>query len=650
MDAKRALLGLSVLLISSSLWAADKAGSDSALTTARRFVDQSDRYLHHSHLQRGMTGYGLTVMAGTKLERFEVEIVSVITKWGPHQDAILAKLSGLGLEKTGIIAGMSGSPVFVRDPSDGRDKIIGAVAFGWTLQKEPLCGIQPITQMLAIQGVLPGDGNAGEARRPQPGPMNAGRMRAAPQEFLDAVLNPAKVGFASFVASRRSGPRATEPASASQPRLAPLSTPLMVSGFQPRALETLATNLRPFGLVPLQGGGIGAAEQDAVKEAKLEPGSALGIPLVAGDAEISAVGTVTDIVGDHVLAFGHDFYGYGDLELPMGPAYVHTVVASMMRSFKVSSMISRTGTLSRDERVGIAGTLGSVAPMIPMTVTIDWKGDKRQEQYRYQVCRHRWFTPMVVSSLVGDSASGWRDLPEYHTVRYSVDIDFGELGKYHSENTSSGSGVLWATSDAVRPLVALLNSPLDDPPEVQSVDVRVSIEPVLSRSDIQELRLDGVVYRPGDTVTGYVTVRPFRQWRQKLPIRFQLPDLLPDGAYSLTASDAMAALAARKKEAPHRFTARTNEEMFAAIRRVVEPQASRLYLRLPLREGGVAIGPQALGDLPESRAKILLEARQIDTKPFSRTLERSIETEYVLEGSASASLTVRAKGSEIPVR
>jgi hypothetical protein len=160
--------GVVLVLMAAVLSAAAQpvaSSGDVALDRARAFVENSDRYLHHSHLQRGMTGYGKTVMAGVKIERFEVEIVSVMTsalgQWGPRQDVILAKLSGLELEKTNVIAGMSGSPVYVVDPRDGKEKMIGAVAYGWSGQKEPLCGLQPITQMLAVNGVL-GDGRAVE--------------------------------------------------------------------------------------------------------------------------------------------------------------------------------------------------------------------------------------------------------------------------------------------------------------------------------------------------------------------------------------------------------------------------------------------------------------------------------------------------------
>ena len=131
---------------------------DTRLAAAEKHVAKSDRYLHHSVLRRGMKGYGLTVMAGLKPIKFDAEIVSVVSRFGPHLDVILARLAGHKLEKTMIISGMSGSPVYMKDPKDGKFKMIGAVAYGWNGQNEPLCGIQPITQMLAAGGCISVEG------------------------------------------------------------------------------------------------------------------------------------------------------------------------------------------------------------------------------------------------------------------------------------------------------------------------------------------------------------------------------------------------------------------------------------------------------------------------------------------------------------
>ncbi|KKL47715.1 hypothetical protein LCGC14_2332760, partial [marine sediment metagenome] len=166
-----------------------------------------------------MTGYGLTVVVGTKVERFTATVISVMKNWYPHQDIVLCRLSGLGLERTGILSGMSGSPVFIKDPADGKHKMIGAVAYGWSFSKDPICGVQPIGEMLALKGVpLPGRKQA-KAKVIARGGVGLDR------QVVRAVLNPRKVSFATLGAPRR---RAIRPGRAGLSRLVPLTTPVMV--------------------------------------------------------------------------------------------------------------------------------------------------------------------------------------------------------------------------------------------------------------------------------------------------------------------------------------------------------------------------------------------------------------------------------------
>lgn len=612
-------------------------GTDDALAAARRFVEKSDRYLHHSRLKRGMKGYGLTVMAGTKPVRFAATIVSVVARWGPGRYVILARLAGQNLENTGVIAGMSGSPVYMTDSRDGKVKMIGAVAYGWRGQKEALCGIQPITQMLAIPGVLPG-------KKPATTVASKGSALTVPPGVIAAVLDPKKIDFSTLAMPTASRAGA---AMAGDGQFAPLATPLMISAGSGRLLAALRRRLGAMGIIPLQAGGVMMGFK-APRPDRLAPGSAVSVPLVAGDADWSAVGTVTDVIGDRVLAFGHGFYSDGQTRLPMGPAYVHTVISSILDSFKLSSTLGRTGVLDYDSNVGISGRIGQgqKLSMIPMTVALDWKVDGRKQTYRYRIVRHRWLTPMLVSMLLKDAAASWRNLPEFHTVRYQVNVDFGKLGRYSSTNVSSGDGVRMAVSDASRPIVAMLTNQLGPAPKLLGVDVKISIAAGQTRARILDFKLDGRVYRPGETVTGVMIVRAFRRKREKIALSFKLPDDLPEGSYSLAVCDDREAMRRRISEMPQRFDPRTVEELFAEVKEVVQLDASKVYLRLPLHTGGLALGRKELPDLPQSRMRIITEAGQLDTAPFSKTLVRSVQTAYVLNGSAEAAFTVRTQPRE----
>jgi hypothetical protein len=612
-------------------------GADSRLRAARTFVERSDRYMHHSRLRRGMKGYGLTVFAGTRVERFGIEIVSVLTAWNPHRDVILARCTGRRLRKTGIVQGMSGSPIFVKDPDDGAEKMIGALAYGWSFQTEPVCGVQPITQMLAVSGMLPGDKPSRGGRRAA---VAADPPRDAPAAYLRSVLDPRKGTFGDLARpkARRGGAAAGRPGRT----LVPLAVPLMVSGLGEGTLAHLARAIGPAGLVPLRSGGVAAAEAKAARDATLQPGATIAIPLVTGDADWTAAGTVTDVIGEKVLAFGHPLYADGNVTLPMGPGYVHTVVSSQLTSFKLASTLKLTGTLGRDEAVGVGGRVGRRPPMIPLTVTVRRPDTGRRQVFRYRLAQDPWFTPLLVYYLVREGGEGWHRLPEEHTVAHEVTVQYaGDLGRYRAADVTSDRGTDGAASDAQRPVAAMTANPLGPRVYPRAVSVDLTISPGSRAAAILDLRLDGQTYRPGETVRGHLAVRPFRRERTTLPVAFELPADLPEGAYELTACDARTATSAEQAAMPQRFRPRTPAQLLAAIRRTVQRRGDRLYLRLPLPSGGLAVRTRELPQLPPSRRQILAAARPIDAVAFRRALERAVACEYLVRGSAAAAFTVR---------
>jgi hypothetical protein len=654
---RRPVFALTILLwLASTVAAAENpraAGTtDTNLGAARRYVERSDRYLHHSRLRRGMKGYGLTVLAAAEIAKFDVEILSVMTRWGPHQDVILASLSGQNLQETGIIAGMSGSPVFVTDPKDGKEKMIGAVAYGWFAQKGARCGIQPIAQMLAISGVLEPAaprGEAAEGPSPHADPRQQSAAVEPPQEYLTTVLDPKKRDFAMLAWSQRFGKAGS--ASNEGPRLVPLATPLMVSGQSGKTLSELERLLRPAGLLPVQSGGVGGVDAELAKSVKLVPGAALAVPLVTGDADYTAMGTVTEVIADRVLALGHSFYAEGKVSYPMGTAYVHAVVPGLLRSVKVGSSLKVTGALDVDETVGIGGKVGKPVSTIPISVDVHHRHNGRRQSFRYHLCKERWFTPVLSRVLVGDSVYGWHDPPLEHTVRHAIRVDYGRFGTYRAENVSSGWGAGAALSDLTRPLYAMANNPFAEPRYPDSVHVEVAVEKGNTYARLLDCKLDGEVYRPGETVTGRVTVELFRRPRRSLAIHFALPEDIAEGGHTLTVCDAGRSLSLLQSEMPHRFHPKTERELFDAIQEVVEPGAGRMYLRLPVQRGaGLALHRSELPDLPESKARILSEAKLLDARAFRRAVVRSLPCEYVIVGSAEAQFEVRDRPTETRLR
>jgi hypothetical protein len=621
------------------------AGEDNNLAAARKYVQNSERYMHHSRIKRGMKGYGLSVLSGTKIEKFDLEVVSVLRNFNIGQDVVLAKISSdtFDFEKSKVIAGMSGSPMFLQDPNDGKFKMIGALAYGWSAQAEPLCGIQPITQMLAISGVVAGDkkddDQAGDGKKP---PRRRGRGKARrvdEKTFLRRVLNPKKQDFALYgIPSDRLEKPADENG---EPRLVPLATPVMISGLAGGAADRAGKVFSAAGLVPLQTGKVGGAEVKGLEKLKLEAGSAISVPMVIGDADWYGVGTVTDVIDGRVLAFGHAWEGEGEIDYPMATAYVHTVVKSILRSFKLASTVKIVGAVDRDEYTGVTGEIGKSAEMIPMTVTLIHAQTGRKQQYKYKIIKHKWMTAALARALVGESVYAWNKPPDQHHIDYRITVAYDKLGKYTAGNHSSNDMAWDAISDTGRVIYALTENPYAEPVYPERIDVSLTVSEGANYAQLLKLSLDGSVYKPGDTVTGKLLVRRFRRPRTTIPVTFKLPKDIEDGAHTLQACDFLQALSAEQRLHPHKYAARTPQELFRVAQKVVKPQANDLYLRMTLPGGGVAIHRQELPDLPDSKAKILAEADLPDARDFGRQVEQTQRTDYVLSGSATATVTVR---------
>jgi len=408
--------------------------------------------------------------------------------------------------------------------------------------------------------------------------------------------------------------------------------------------------LKSAGMIPLQGGGLGGVEAEAAKNAKLIPGGGIAVALATGDADMTAVGTVTEVVGNKVMAFGHSFFSAGETELPMGPAYIHTVISGRNNSFKMGASLNMVGAIIRDETTAIAGLIGRKAAMIPMKVRVEWSADKRKQEFNYKIAHHRRMTAMLVSMLVGDAAWGWRELPERHHVSYSLTVDFGKLGKYRASNISSGSDVYWVTSDLDRAVFTMMRNPYGSRPEIRGIDVSIKIMPGEMNASIMDFRLDSQIYAPGGTLTGILTLARPRMKRTTMPVKFKLPDDLPEGVHTLQVSNWSTAASAGMREQPHKFNPKTTEELLASMQRSVLLQGNVLYMRLPLRDGGgLALDKRELPDMPASKAAMITQAKLLDTKTFRRSLLRETKVDYVLSGSATASFTVTKHRSQTPI-
>src|SRR5215831_2499543 len=330
----------------------------------------------------GMKGYGVTDLGdGQGVQRFDVEIIGLLKRYTPRQDLVLGRVSGAGLENAGIIAGMSGSPIYVEG------KLVGALAYGWPFSKDPICGITPIQSMLDIRHVpagppVPIGGSTGSATSTSAllSALAAGRF----SDRLESLLAPLRL------------PAAGE--------ATPLPLPVSFGGTSaPGELFSRVAQAAGWMAVPsgASGAGAGASAEPSSSSGTMRPGSAIAAQLLSGDMDLSATGTVTWVEGNSVLAFGHPFLSMGPVSMPMARAEVLTVLPSVYRSFKFAATGPVLGSISQDRSTGILGSFGARAPMVPITVRIS--SDLIPSQvYHFKAVHNSMLTP-ILSAIAIDN-------------------------------------------------------------------------------------------------------------------------------------------------------------------------------------------------------------------------------------------------------
>lgn len=605
------------------------------------------KYISPDEVRPGMKGYGRTVMSGAKIETFQIEVIGVMRNaYYPKQDIVLVRCSGLNLEHSGIIGGMSGSPCYIVDEGSGQGRMLGAVAYGWTFNKDPVCGVQPIVQMLPISEVRepkspPATQVAADEPRKGGGGLSLGEIVAKVWSEPIDPASPLSVLNDEIAQVNAARPKA-EPMGG---QLRPLPVPLMISGGGDRSISRLRSSFERLGLEPVMSGGLSPATREAMDDVKLEPGSALTVPLMTGDLMMEGLGTCTEVIGGRVLGFGHPMFGQGAVELPMATGVVHTVISSVSRSNKLGAAIKPVGTLYGDENTGIFGVVGKSPDMIPLEVTVtDLRG---KQTYHYNVAREDSFTPMLLASGATESVYAHSEPPEEHTVRYSVQLDFEGLGSFKSSNFISQGGVGGAGSDLMVPAMTLMNSPYGKA-KVTRATVDITVEKGARTAIFDEAILPQTAFKPGEKVEA--RVRWFH-YRGKPVYTTQtyaltLPEDLPDGEYMFTVSSSRSHLSALRSEKPHLFRAESLPEILAAYNRIGAYSDNAVYLRLGLPTGGLTVDKVEMPELPSFRRQILADSRRTDIQRFSDALVQRYETDFSVSGERAFRIRVSRRADQ----
>ncbi|HVJ19362.1 MAG TPA: SpoIVB peptidase S55 domain-containing protein [Polyangiaceae bacterium] len=429
------------------------------LNLARAQQSGNSSILKVNQIKPGMKGHGLTVFSGTKPERFDIEVIDVLKDFLPRQELILIKTFHPRLEVAKVVAGMSGSPIFI----DG--KMIGAYAYGWSFGKEPVAGVTPIENMIAELNLPLPDSINGWPLKMVPGTKS--QKAAAPKAASDGKLgqrfhgDPGKYDVRTHAKQLASVQGTLGGSSGAQIR--PVATPLMMSGMTPAAVEFSHELLAPLGLEPLQAGGGGKTPEPGAPT-RYEDGGAIGVRMIRGDMNAMGLGTVTRVEGDKLVAFGHPMMQAGVTAMPTAIGRVLWFMASEQRSFKIGMPVRDVGALVNDRVASIVVSHSIQAPIVPVTMTIKGVRGQPTSVWKFEVAQEKFMTPTFMAVALGSALQAIASEREDITwtaksklkVKGQPEIELDDFGVAIGGTPEPGEFV---RSNLVRAAGAVLNNP-----------------------------------------------------------------------------------------------------------------------------------------------------------------------------------------------
>jgi hypothetical protein len=536
-----------------------------------------------------MVGIGRTVFEGAQMQDFKVHILGVLKNvQAPKRNLILARLDGGPLAETGVIAGMSGSPVYV----DGR--LIGAVSYSiGAFPKEPIAGITPIDEMIEATAD-PGGRRAGGAPARIELPVTPERLATAIRATYARVAQfadrPADVQAFGLPASAGAQMGAL---------LRPIATPLVMSGMSASTSDLVSSMFRDAGFTPALAGGSSASAIPASEP--LKPGDPVGVSLLGGDGEMGATGTVTHVDGSRVYAFGHPFFNFGPTAFPLTRATVFVSLPSLMSSFKIATMGEVIGTMQQDRATAIAGTLGKGPATIPISVTLESsRGPSRT--FRYSAVNDELFTPLLTYVALFNTLGSYERQFGDMTFTVSGKASFDKHADLAFEDIFTGDGPIAAASAYVAgPLAMLIGNDLETV-TVKSVDLTIRSSEESRTATIERVWLDDVRPRAGRTVPLKVLTRNYRGSEKISTIPIDIP-ANASGELTVMVTDGKQLNQIEQRELRRSVQPQSVEQMIKLLNG--SHRNNRLYVRLLTGTPGAVVNGEALTSLPPSVLSVL---------------------------------------------
>jgi len=583
-------------------------------------AQESSPILPIDQVKAGMKGKGKTVFEENKIEEFEVEILGILKNVQPKKDIILAKLTGKRLSSTGLISGMSGSPVYVGG------KIIGAVAYGFPYAKEAIAGITPIGEMLSIESE--------KVKKSSFSP----RIPLKKHLELDEIFELNKEFFlsrSSFVYQGQT--------------VKPLSVPLVFNGFSSRVFERAKPYFSKLGFIPVMGGSTSQEEQAKDKisspDLTLREGDAVAAQLVRGDLNMAAFGTVTYVDGNRILAFGHPFYNMGAIDFPMAKANVITVVPSVSFSFKLAATDAMVGKFTQDRASGLFGETGKIPRLIPINITTIGDNGERKE-FKIEVIEDRILTPVIVNvslaSLISSEARSIGDLTL--AMEGTIYLDNGANVKLEDLYSGNLDASVMNLSNLFFAVVYFLSNNEFKELGIHRIDVAVRALEDVRMSYLEKVWLDKYEGSPGERINMKIYARTFRGQSILEEGQFSVPNLPTGSEFDLVIGDATSMhqieLSQYKKAV---FVPRSLSQLIRILSNL--RKNNRIYIKIIASKPGLFLKGEEMPNLPPTMKSMFSSSRAAALAPTELTkstlMEYQVPVPYVFKGFARIPIKIK---------
>ena len=569
-----------------------------------------------------MRGYGLTVFQGTEPERFDVEVIGVLHNFLPRQDIILIRCSHPTLEHSGIVGGMSGSPIYLEG------KLAGALAYGWRFAKDPVAGVTPIQYMLAelerpLRGMPRGLMGAPLARN---GAFGRGEAPAMAGRRWSDVFAPPDRYFGRF-----------DP----ETELSPAVTPFFLSGLSRRARSALGELLDPYGLVPLQSGGSGGR---TTKRAPTRggpnpyvPGAGIGVQLMRGDIDGTGIGTITHVIGNRFLAFGHPMFNTGEQYFPVTTTRIHMFLASVQRSFKIGEPVEEVGSLTQDRQSCIAGDVTKRARMIPLKIHMTNRTQHREDTFQVEIAQHRFLTPALTFGATFDAISeGLNDEADaVLKVRGRVAVrDRGTVELIDHAFTQAGAADPGALLQArlFTAVGRILVNPFEEA-AIDRIDLEVDVRYERNVSDIRSVYVTSDELEPGERINLYVVLRPLGGADEVRTFPITVPLEAAGRPLEIQVSSG-------SRVSPERAEPQNLRQLLDDL--AIGYPATSIIVALKMPSQGVTLPGHVVRALPPSAVDTLRPAASSENGTAFATINRNeIPMDRIIRGQETLRVTVR---------